>query len=170
MAARLSIARAVCQISSRRTCAAFRPVRAQWQQPYSRSFSCSIAARAKKYTEDHEWIELSSDGKTGTIGISTYAANALGDVVYVELPTSDLEVKAGEAIGAVESVKSASDINSPVSGKIIEGNSVLEEKPGTINNDPEGSGWIAKIEVADSGEMERLMDEGGYKEFTEGLE
>lgn len=112
----------------------------------------------------------SVDTPIGTIGISTYAANALGDVVYVELPTSDLEVKAGEAIGAVESVKSASDINSPVSGKIVEGNSVLEEKPGTINKDPEGSGWIAKIEVADSGEMERLMDEGGYKEFTEGLE
>lgn len=114
--------------------------------------------------------EHSVDTPTGTIGISTYAANALGDVVYVELPTSDLEVKAGEAIGAVESVKSASDINSPVSGKIVEGNSVLEEKPGTINEDPEGSGWIAKIEVADSGEMEALMDEGGYKEFTEGLE
>ncbi|KAJ9637764.1 glycine cleavage system H-protein subunit [Coniosporium tulheliwenetii] len=168
MAARLSIARAVCQISSRHTCAAFRPVRAQWQQPFSRSFSYSIAARAKKYTEDHEWIELSSDGKTGTIGISTYAANALGDVVYVELPTSDLEVKAGDAIGAVESVKSASDIISPVSGKIIEGNSVLEEKPGTINKDPEGSGWIAKIEVADSGEMEGLMDEGVIRSLLRG--
>ncbi len=104
---------------------------------------------------------------TGTIGISTYAAKALGDVVYVELPTADLEVNQGDAIGAVESVKSASDINSPVSGTIIEANGVLEEKPGTINKGPEGEGWIAKIRVKDGGEVESLMGGEEYKKFTE---
>ncbi|KAI9879856.1 MAG: glycine cleavage system H-protein subunit, partial [Pleopsidium flavum] len=111
----------------------------------TRTFRSSALVQEKKYTQDHEWIELSDDGSTGTIGISTYAAKALGDVVYVELPTADLEVNAGDSIGAVESVKSASDIMTPVSGKIIEANNVLEEKPGTINKGPEGEGWIARI-------------------------
>ena len=104
---------------------------------------------------------------TGTIGISEYAAKALGDVVFVELPTVDLEVSQGDSIGAVESVKSASDIMTPVSGRILEANNVLEEKPGTINKSPEGDGWLAKIEVSDAGEVEALMDAGGYKKFTE---
>lgn len=147
-----------------------------------------IAAFEKKYTEDHEWIEIGSDGKTGTlhsplslfclpltriqgtIGISTYAAKALGDVVFVELPTADLEVNKGETIGAVESVKSASDILSPVSGRITEANSVLEEKPGTINASPEGDGWLARIELSDVSETEGLMDSQAYTKFTEEAE
>lgn len=105
---------------------------------------------------------------TGTIGISTYAAHALGDVVFVELPTTSLEVSAGDSIGAVESVKSASDIMTPVSGTIVEANSSLEDKPGNINRDPEGAlGWLAKIKVADKAEVEALMDEAAYKSFTE---
>lgn len=124
-------------------------------------------ALAKKYTQDHEWIELSPDSKTGTIGISTYAANALGDVVFVELPTVSLEVSRNDTIGSVESVKSASDIMTPVSGTITEANAVLEEKPSTINKSPEGEGWIAKIEVRDVKEIEGLMDEVAYKKFTE---
>ena len=102
-----------------------------------------------------------------TIGISTYAAKALGDVVYVELPTMDLEVNAGDAIGAVESVKSASDIYAPIGGKVIQANSVLEEKPGTINNGPEGEGWIAKIEIKKKDELDGLMDTEAYKKHTE---
>ncbi|THY67622.1 glycine cleavage system H protein [Aureobasidium pullulans] len=133
----------------------------------SRPFSARSAALAKKYTQDHEWIELSPDNKTGTIGISTYAANALGDVVFVELPTTDLEVSANDTIGSVESVKSASDIMTPVAGVIVEANAVLEEKPGTINKSPEGDGWIAKIEVKDVKEVEGLMDAEAYKAFTE---
>ncbi|THX29626.1 glycine cleavage system H protein [Aureobasidium pullulans] len=133
----------------------------------SRPFSARSAALAKKYTQDHEWIELSPDNKTGTIGISTYAANALGDVVFVELPTTDLEVSANDTIGSVESVKSASDIMTPVAGVIVEANAVLEEKPGTINKSPEGDGWIAKIEVRDVKEVEGLMDAEAYKAFTE---
>jgi glycine cleavage system H protein len=110
---------------------------------------------------------MSEDGKTGTIGISTYAAKSLGDVVYVELPTLDLEVNKGDAIGAVESVKSASDIMTPVSGTVKEANGVLEEKPSVINKGPEAEGWIAKIEVKDSSEVEGLMDLDAYTSFTE---
>lgn len=134
-------------------------------QPLTTSFR--LLALAKKYTQDHEWIELSPDNKTGTIGISTYAANALGDVVFVELPTTDLEVSANDTIGSVESVKSASDIMTPLAGVIVEANAVLEEKPGTINKSPEGDGWIAKIEVKDVKEIEGLMDAEAYKAFTE---
>ncbi|MCJ1274933.1 glycine cleavage system H-protein subunit [Puttea exsequens] len=132
----------------------------------ARAFTTSRALEEKKYTTDHEWIELSSDGKTGTIGVSTYAAKNLGDVVFVEAPAPGLEVNAGDAIGAVESVKSASDIMSPVSGKIIEANDVLQEKPGTINKGPEAEGWIARIEVKDKGEVGKLMGEVEYGRFT----
>lgn len=141
--------------------------------------------KEKQYTEDHEWIELSPDGKTGTLsptvafeirriltpflatlGISEYAAKALGDVVYIELPQTDLEISAGDAIGAVESVKSASDILTPIGGKVVGVNEVLQEKPGGINKDPEGEGWIAKLEV--EGEPEgKMMSAEEYKAFTE---
>lgn len=130
-------------------------------------------AQAKKYTKDHEWIELSEDKKTGYIGISEYAAHALGDVVYVELPTIPMEVAAGDSIGAVESVKSASDINSPISCTIVAVNDLLEEKPGTINKGPEdessAGGWVAKVEVGEAGvkDLDGLMDAAAYKEFTE---
>ena len=103
---------------------------------------------------------------SGTIGVSVYAAKNLGDVVYVELPTLDLEVSAGDSIGAVESVKSASDIMTPVSGKIIEANDVLQEKPATINKGPESEGWIARIEVKDAAEVKELMNDIEYGQFT----
>jgi len=148
---------------------------ASWRSSSSniRTFSVFGASQVKKYTKDHEWIELSSDNKTGTVGISDYAAHALGDVVYVELPTTPMDVSAGDAIGAVESVKSASDINSPITCTVTEVNSLLEEKPGTINNAPEGDGpdggWIAKIEVGEAGikDLEELMDLEAYKKFSE---
>jgi len=131
------------------------------------------AVRAKRYTKDHEWIELSADKKSGVIGISDYAAHALGDVVYVELPATPLEVSAGDSIGAVESVKSASDINTPITCTIVAVNNALEEKPGIINQGPEddssAGGWVAKVEVGEVGvqDAEGLMDEKAYKEFTE---
>lgn len=103
----------------------------------------------------------------GTIGISTYAAQQLGDVVFVELPEVGAELNKGDAMGAVESVKSASDINVPVGGTITESNSILEEKPGEINKSPEGDAWMAKIEVSDASEIESLMDAEAYKTFTE---
>lgn len=108
--------------------------------------------------------------RTGTIGISDYAAHALGDVVFVELPQVGLEVSQSDSIGAVESVKSASDIMTPISGEIVEANSVLEEKPGTINKSPEGDGWLAKIKVSAPDEIQALMDVDGYKKFTEETE
>lgn len=101
---------------------------------------------------------------TATIGVTEYAAKSLGDVVYVELPELELEVSAGEPVGAVESVKSASDVLTPVSGKIIEGNNVLGDKPKTINESPEGEGWIAKIEVNDASELDGLLDKQAYLE------
>lgn len=106
-------------------------------------------------------------GKTVTIGITKYAAASLGDVVYVELPTQDVAVIAGDAIGAVESVKSASDILTPVTGVVVEANGALEDKPGIINKGPEGEGWIARIDIGDESEVEALMDEAAYKAFTE---
>ncbi|KAJ5551231.1 hypothetical protein N7461_005929 [Penicillium sp. DV-2018c] len=130
----------------------------------TRSFSQSPLSQLKKYTSSHEWIELVEGGKTAKIGITDYAANSLGDVVYVELPEEDLEVAAGEPVGAVESVKSASDVLSPVAGKVIRGNAVLEDKAKTINESPEGEGWIAEIEVADVAELEQLLDEAAYKQ------
>ncbi|KAF1352938.1 hypothetical protein EJ07DRAFT_183124 [Lizonia empirigonia] len=168
MASRYSVARAVRQFTS---ATAKRPnpfVCQQWRQTAQmpRLFTVSAQLKEKKYTEDHEWIEMSADGKTCTLGISEYAAKALGDVVYIELPQTDLEVGEGDAIGAVESVKSASDILTPISGTVAEVNSALEGKPGNVNKDPEGEGWIAKIIV--SGEPAgKLMSKSEYTEFTE---
>ncbi|KAH8704067.1 glycine cleavage system H protein [Talaromyces proteolyticus] len=128
-----------------------------------RAFSRSSQLEVKKYTESHEWIDL-ADNNIATIGITEYAAKSLGDVVYVELPTADLELSAGEPVGAVESVKSASDVLSPVSGKIIAGNETLGDNPKTINASPEADGWIAKIEVNDPSELDALMDKEAYLE------
>ena len=101
----------------------------------------------------------------GTIGITEYAAKALGDVVYVELPELGMEVTKGDTIGAVESVKSASDIMTPVSGKISDHNKLLEEKPGTINKSPESEGWLAKIEISNLNELDSLMSKEDYDNF-----
>ena len=126
----------------------------------------------RKYTKDHEWIDLSADNKTGVIGISEYAAEALGDVVYVELPEENTVLEKGDTLGAVESVKSAADINSPITCTVTASNMALEEKPGTINQVPEddshGGGWIAKVAVDEQGvkDFESLMDAEAYKAFT----
>ncbi|KAL4809413.1 glycine cleavage H-protein-domain-containing protein [Aspergillus unguis] len=128
-----------------------------------RCFSRSGFLEVKKYTESHEWIELSGDGQTAKIGITEYAANSLGDVVFVELPEAEREVGAGEPVGAVESVKSASDVLSPVAGTVIEGNAALEDKAKLINQDPEGEAWIAHIKVHDAKEVDALLDAEAYK-------
>ncbi|OJD13113.1 glycine cleavage system H protein [Emergomyces pasteurianus Ep9510] len=138
-----------------------------------RAFSQSSLWQAKKYTEQHEWIELAEDGKTATIGITEYAANALGDVVFAELPVVGTEIASGETIGAVESVKSASDVLSPVTGKVVEANAKLEESPKIINDSAEDKGWFAKIEIADAAELDGLMEKKEYQakleeEETEG--
>ncbi|KAB8263475.1 glycine cleavage H-protein-domain-containing protein [Aspergillus pseudonomiae] len=128
-----------------------------------RSFSQSPFMAVKKYTESHEWIELADDGKTAKVGITEYAAHSLGDVVFVELPEIGLEVNAGEPVGAVESVKSASDVNSPAAGTVTQVNSVLEDKAKFINESPEGEAWIAEISVNDVAELDGLLDAEAYK-------
>ncbi|KAJ6261993.1 hypothetical protein Dda_2794 [Drechslerella dactyloides] len=124
----------------------------------------------KRYTEDHEWVEVDTDSGVATIGITDFAQDKLGEVVYIELPHEGQEIEAGESLGAVESVKSASDVISPISGIIANVNSALEKKPALLNKDPEGEeGWIAKLDVVPE-EVERvaeeLMDDEAYKSFT----
>lgn len=114
------------------------------------------------YSESHEYVRI--EGEYGYIGITDYAQNALGNVVYVDLPEVDDTVDAGEEFGAVESVKAASDLNSPVSGTVAEVNSALEDSPELINKDPFGN-WIIKVLLADKEELDNLMDAKTYKEF-----
>lgn len=114
------------------------------------------------YTESHEYVKV--DGNVGTIGITDYAQHALGNVVYVDMPDVDDEVEAGEEFGAVESVKAASDLNSPVSGKVIEINETLEDKPELINQDAFAN-WIIKVELSDKSQLDDLMDAKAYEEF-----
>ncbi|KAI5859451.1 glycine cleavage system H protein [Durotheca rogersii] len=138
-----------------------------------RAFSASPCRDLRRYTKDHEWIDVSADKTTGVVGISEYAAKALGDVVYVELPEVGREVQAGDAIGAVESVKSAADINSPVSCTVVAVNRPLEERPGIISEVPEddahGGGWIAKVELSDQGrkDFDALLNPDEYAAFTD---
>ncbi len=119
----------------------------------------------KKYAKSHEWVEV--EGKIATVGISEHAQGELGDIVYVDLPEVGKEVKAGEVLCSVESVKSASDVYSPVSGKVVEVNETLEDSPETINKSAENEGWIAKLEITDESELDALMSEEEYKEFIE---
>jgi len=116
-----------------------------------------------RYTKEHEWIK--PEGGHGRVGITDYAQKELGDIVYVELPELGREVKQGEAFSSVESVKAVSDIYAPVSGKVIEVNRELEEKPELINQSPHGEGWIAVLELADPKELENLMTAEEYEKF-----
>ncbi|KAM5444063.1 glycine cleavage system H-protein subunit [Microsporum ferrugineum] len=125
------------------------------------------ASSALRYAAQPNVRRAFSQSSLPTVGITDYAAKALGDVVYVELPAVEDEVASGDTIGAVESVKSASDIMSPATGKVIEVNTVLEEKPKTVNDSPEGDGWFAKIEITDSSELNELMDAEAYKASLE---
>jgi glycine cleavage system H protein len=117
-----------------------------------------------KYTKDHEWI--SADGDTATIGITRYATEQLGDVVFVEVPEVGRKVKAGEACAVVESVKAASDVYAPVSGEVVEANVDLAANPASVNEDPEGKAWFFKIRLANKGELAGLMDKAAYEQIT----
>ena len=119
------------------------------------------------YTKEHEWINI--EDNTGTMGITEYAQNALGDVTYVELPSEDSEVEQFEQFVSVESVKAASDIFSPMGGRVVEINRDLEDKPALINKDCYGKGWIAKIEVRDMDEASNLMTAEEYRNYLETL-
>lgn len=116
------------------------------------------------YTEDHEWIDV--DGDIGTVGITNYAQGQLGDIVFVEVPDEGKEVGKGDEAAVVESVKAASDVYTPVSGTVIEGNARLADEPALVNEDPEGDGWFFKITLGNAGELEGLMDEAAYEAFV----
>jgi glycine cleavage system H protein len=116
-----------------------------------------------RFTKDHEWISL--EGDIATIGITAYAADQLGDVVFVETPEVGKTVKAGDGLAVVESVKAASDVYAPVSGEVVEANTALGDAPETVNAVPEAGGWFAKLKVADPAEVAALMDRAAYEDF-----
>ena len=116
-----------------------------------------------KFTEDHEWIRC--EGKRAVIGISDYAQDQLGDIVYVEMPELNIEVSTEDEISEVESTKTTAPVLSPVSGVLVEVNEELKESPEMVNEDPYGKGWIAVVEMSDPAEIDNLMDQKEYLEF-----
>jgi glycine cleavage system H protein len=123
---------------------------------------------SKKFTQDHEWIEM--DGDVGTVGISDYAQEQLGEIVFVELPEVGASIEAKGQIAVVESVKAASEVYAPAGGDVIEVNGVLEDAPETVNSGAESDGWFAKIRVANAGDLDALMDDAAYRDYIATLE
>ena len=119
------------------------------------------------FTKDHEWVEVQGDH--AVVGVSAYAAEQLGDVVFVELPEVGKTLKAGDTLAVVESVKAASDVYAPVSGEVIEVNTALGDAPETVSEAPESGGWFAKVKLADPAEADRLMDRAAYEQFLQTL-
>lgn len=119
------------------------------------------------FTDEHEWIDV--DGDTATVGITDYAQEQLGDIVFVELPTAGKSLEKGDDAAVVESVKAASDVYAPISGKVLEPNEDLEEDPALVNTDPEEGGWFFRMTVGDPSELEGLMDAAAYKSFCDSL-
>jgi glycine cleavage system H protein len=119
------------------------------------------------FTGEHEWIRV--EGDIATIGISDHAQQALGDIVFAEVPEQGRSVNKGDEAAVVESVKAASDVYAPIAGEVIEGNPALADDPALINRDPEGEGWFFKMTVADASELEGLMDEPAYREWIKTL-
>jgi len=122
---------------------------------------------AKYFTEDHEW--LSVDGDVATVGITDYAQAQLGDVVYVEVPEVGRTLAKGGEAAVVESVKAASEVYAPASGTVVEANTALADAPATVNEAPEGAGWFFKLKLADTAELDALMDEAAYRAFVDTL-
>lgn len=121
-----------------------------------------------KFSEDHEWILI--DGDVVTVGITTYAQEQLGDVVFIELPEAGQALEKGGDAAVVESVKAASEVYAPLTGEVTESNVALTDDPAQVNSDPQGAGWFFKMTIADPSELEGLMDEAAYKTFIEGLD
>ena len=120
-----------------------------------------------KYSKDHEWVRV--EGDIATVGISNYAQEQLGDVVYVELPEVGRAVGQSQEAAVVESVKAASEVYAPVSGEVIEVNQALEDDPALVNGDPTGEGWFLKLRMSAPGELDGLMDEAAYADYVSGL-
>lgn len=120
----------------------------------------------KRFTEDHEWIEVNGD--VGRVGITDHAQSELGDIVYVELPEVGASFAQGDEAAVIESVKAAGEVKSPVSGEIVKVNEALVDAPATINDSAEGDGWVYEIRISDLSELDKLMDEAAYKAFIDG--
>ena len=121
-----------------------------------------------KYSEDHEWIRI--EGDSGTVGITDYAQEQLGDIVFVELPDVGKQLAKGDEAAVIESVKAASELYAIVGGEVTEVNESLGDDPAQVNGDPMGKGWFFKMKIGDASELDGLMDENAYKEFTASLE
>jgi glycine cleavage system H protein len=121
-----------------------------------------------RYTKDHEWVEVKGD--TATIGITDYAQNHLGDVVYIELPAPGKHLEVHQTIGSIESVKAVSEVFSPVSGEVIAANGDLNDSPEAVNQDPHGKGWIIRLKMKNTGDVNALMTAADYEKYLEGLE
>ena len=122
---------------------------------------------SKKFTKDHEWISL--DGDVATVGITNYAQEQLGDVVFVEVPETGQQVAQGDDAAVVESVKAASEVYAPLSGEVVEGNAALEATPELVNKSTDNEGWFFKMKLSDAGELDELMDEAAYDAFVKEL-
>jgi glycine cleavage system H protein len=120
-----------------------------------------------RYTKEHEWVKV--DGDTATVGISPYAQEQLGDVVFVELPEVGKKVEKGKEMAVVESVKAASEVYAPISGEVTAVNSALTDAPATVNEDAMGKGWFAKLKLTNKADLDGLMDEAAYKKYVDGL-
>jgi len=121
-----------------------------------------------KFTADHEWAHL--DGDVVTIGITDYAQDQLGELVYVELPETGIDVSAGQEVVVIESVKAAGDIKSPVTGTVIEVNQALSDEPEKVNEDPTGEGWFYRVRVGSAADLDALMDESAYQDLINSLD
>jgi glycine cleavage system H protein len=120
-----------------------------------------------RFTEEHEWIRV--EGDVATVGISPYAQEQLGDVVFVELPQVGKKVEKGKEVAVVESVKAASEVYAPATGEVIEVNGDLANEPARVNSDPLGQGWLVKLKLADKSELDKLMDQAAYDAYVKGL-
>ncbi|NBR79340.1 MAG: glycine cleavage system protein GcvH, partial [Alphaproteobacteria bacterium] len=119
---------------------------------------------SRKYTKDHEWVSL--DGDIATVGITAYAQEQLGDVVFVEVPESGRQVAQGDDAAVVESVKAASEVYAPVSGEVVEGNEALTDNPALVNEAPDSEGWFFRMKLTNSDELDGLMDEAAYADYV----
>jgi glycine cleavage system H protein len=133
--------------------------------PTTRTLATTINKAGFKYSKDHEWLTISDN--VATMGISNFAQDTLGDIVYVELPEEGVEFEIGDEIGIIESVKSVSNIIAPITGTVVEVNEQLSEQPDLVNQSPHDEGWICKVQIADTNELNDLMNEDEYETFCQ---
>jgi len=160
----------VVSLSSRMAALLVRSSTVRCHLAQQRSLFVGRVAPVHYFTKKHEYVDVSDDKSTGTVGITNYAQEALGDVVYAQLPEVDEGVEAGTDCGALESVKAASELYSPVSGTVIEKNAKVEDMPALINSSAEDEGWLFKVKLSSPEELDNLMDKAGYEEYLKSQE